>query len=436
MLPIPPFDPRNLALYPQGMGKIDVGAADAGSKLLLYNLSPANMQIDFLNGNISLLHAGEVRYWTLDGDTRQVEWKIISVLNITNPPISELNGELYRPDEKIEGQFPFSLLHQISVGNPGGLATTSSGTTIVNDGNAAGVSIIETTVSGQSASSVSLTNDALMRLAVIVAGTLIQVLKTNITDPVLQLGAAGKLVEVLGNLKVAGVLNAVLPGSSITSAVANATYAANVPASGIGAGAIPGGVTIPQSQVTGGSGVASQVPAAGVQAGTLNAAVLLGYNLPASQIAGDVASSTLAQSANALNGGGNLPGGRLGILVDGDRIDCGSSYFYLKIPTAIIAQIAGRQTFHVDANGIGIDSGSLYFRQGDALAFIRNGTTGSFVGTLVVTHNLSISGNYKVFLTGVGSGSTTFSVPTKTANSFTIYTYNTMAFDWMIFAQG
>lgn len=198
---IPSFNPGNTTTYPGGNGPINVGAANEGSKLLLYNESPFNLDIDFLNGSQSILHAWEARYWTLDGDTKQVEWSIDTALNVSGPPISLVMGELYDASEKLEGTYPLALIRQTNVGNQGGIATTSS-TGITNDGNNAGTSIIEATVSGQTQSSVSLTNDALLKLLVVIAGALVQVLKTNNADPVLQLGAASHITELLGTLQL------------------------------------------------------------------------------------------------------------------------------------------------------------------------------------------------------------------------------------------
>ena len=429
MLPLPTFNPLDTTKYPQGIGQMSVGAADSGSKILLYNESPVNLTLDFFNGNQSILHAWEARYWTLDGDTKQIEWYISASLNVTNPPISIIIGELYRPDEKVEGAYPMALIRQASVGNPGGLATTSSGTTIVNDGNAAGVSIIETTVSGQTSSSVTLTNDALMKLAVVVAGMLVQVLKTSTTDPLLQLGAVSHLVEILGNLTVDGnttltgtttltgavtatnpanaIVASSVPGGGVTGTVANATNAASVPASGIRNGALPTGVTIAGSQVT--SPVASATSAT---------------------------TATTANSANTVNDDVNLPGARLGTGAVGDMLDWTTTTAKINSVGSIESVINGVGKLHVDGNGIGLENGGKYYSSLTGMTAI----TGFLLGTITVnggttatiTHNLGTT-NYKVFCQCAASaGSTTHDVTSKNANTFTLYAYATNTFDWLL----
>lgn len=199
---LPSVHPSDTNLYPNGIGTFDVGAADAGSKILMYNESPQNIDLDFLNGSTDVLHAWEANWWLLDGDTKQIEWQIdADSLNVVTPPVSAVFMTLYGPQERIAGTYPMALVRQASIGNTvstvGGAANS-----IQNDANAGGTSIMEATVSGQAVSTVSLTNDGLMALAVIVAAAIVQILKTNTMDPLLQLGAANHIVEVLGQLQV------------------------------------------------------------------------------------------------------------------------------------------------------------------------------------------------------------------------------------------
>lgn len=225
------FDPSKATTKPY----IDVGAADTGSKVLLYNESPYNIDLDFFNGSASILHAWEARYWTLDGETKQVGWTIDSSLNVTNPPISLVMGEIYDPQEKLEGSYPMALIRQASVGNPGGIQTTTNTSVgIVNDNNPSGSQMIESTLSGQSASSVLMTNDGALTIKELIGGLLVQIVKTAASDPVVALGAASHLVEVLGNLQADGTL-AVTGASTFTGlatfnggATVNGTLTASV----------------------------------------------------------------------------------------------------------------------------------------------------------------------------------------------------------------
>lgn len=190
-------------------GTIAVGAADSGAKVLLYNLSLVNLKLDFEDGNTALLHAGEANYWTLENFTPEISWDQFSILNAAQPAISEVSIVVYDAGEQLDGTYPMSLIHQINVGNPSGVNTntvSSTANSITNDGSAVGATLIESTATGQTSSSIKLTNDGLLALNVIIAGALVQAIKTQNSGSLLQLGAAGKIVEIINNLLVDGAL--------------------------------------------------------------------------------------------------------------------------------------------------------------------------------------------------------------------------------------
>jgi hypothetical protein len=204
---LPNVHPTNTVLYPNGIGMFAVGAANEGSKILLYNASPLSFQLDFLNGQTDTLHPWEANPWTLDGDTKQIQWTIdTDSLNVSTPPITTIFLTLYGAQEKLTGTYPVSLPYQTSLG--GGQTSTnvtSTNNAIVNDGNTAGTSIIETTVVGK-ASTTILTNDGILNLMTLIAGTLQQLIKTQAVGNPLLLGLATTITEVLGNLLVDGTL--------------------------------------------------------------------------------------------------------------------------------------------------------------------------------------------------------------------------------------
>lgn len=215
------FDPSVAGTNPT----IEVGAADAGSKVLLYNLSPRNLDLDFYNGNNSVLHAWEARYWTLDGETREIGWSLDSIINVTNaPPISLVMGELYSPQEQVEGTFPISLMHQTSVGNPVSTNVTGA-STLVNTGNPSNTNVATVSSTAAAGNAFTLTNDGLMALLVTIAGALVQVFKTfepGANGTILQEGAATYVTEQLGNLLVDGTLTA--KGATTLAAAAVLTH--------------------------------------------------------------------------------------------------------------------------------------------------------------------------------------------------------------------
>lgn len=205
---IPSFDPSQPVVASNAY--INIGAADPGSKILLYNESPYNIDLDFMNGNTPILHAWEARYWTLDGDQAQIGWLVDSALNVTTPPISLVMGELYGANEKIEGSYPMALIRQASVGNEV-TTNTSNSQTLTNTGNPAGTNVVTMNSTSSVGSTFTLTNDGLLALAVTIAGalqTVLQSFEPASGGTILKEGAASYLTEQLGNLQVDGTLTA------------------------------------------------------------------------------------------------------------------------------------------------------------------------------------------------------------------------------------
>lgn len=154
---IPSFDPAA-----QKNGTISVGSANEGSKILLYNLSIVNIQISFENGSTALLHAGEANYWILDGTTPTLDWAQYSILNTYQAAISQVTGTVYNPHEEITGTYPMSLTYQLNIGNAIPVSTATN--SIINDGNAPATPIVEATPSGDSSSTVQLSNSGVFKL--------------------------------------------------------------------------------------------------------------------------------------------------------------------------------------------------------------------------------------------------------------------------------
>jgi hypothetical protein len=195
--------PSDLAKFPNGRGTISLPASNAGTKVVMYNETPLNIDLDFLNGASDVLHAWEANYWTLDGNVDEIDWNIdVDSLNVSNPPINAVFLTLYQPGETLRDKtYPMPLIRQL-----GGPAQLTSSNSLVNTGNPSGTSVVN--VNDPTGTTWTMTNDGLMTLATLVAGALVQILKTNATDPLLQLGAAAHLVEILGNLTVDGNLTA------------------------------------------------------------------------------------------------------------------------------------------------------------------------------------------------------------------------------------
>ena len=262
--------PSDTTKWPQGLGTFDIGAANEGSKILMYNETPLNLQLDFLNGSTDTLHAWEANFWPLDGDTKQVQWQIdADSLNVSTPPINAVFLTLYGSNEPIHGQYPMALVRQASVGNAGGIAT-SSVQTLSNENNPPTPILIIDIGNTSHTQLITIYNDGSFSYSVNISGTNHTLMQGSIAN-LLQLGMLGDLTQILGNLKVAGTFES----------VGTATH--------------DGAATV--------TGVLTATAAAG----------------------------SIVSQANVLNGGANLPAGRLGFAADGDILDGNSTVAtYLK----------------------------------------------------------------------------------------------------------
>src|SRR5438270_9585100 len=108
---LPNVHPSDITLWPNGRGTFQIGSAGVSPKILMYNETPLNIDIDFLNGNTDVLHAWEARWWVLDGEVGEIEWAIdADSLNVTTPPVDAVFLTLYESGEKVEGQYPMALV--------------------------------------------------------------------------------------------------------------------------------------------------------------------------------------------------------------------------------------------------------------------------------------------------------------------------------------
>lgn len=183
---LPNTYPGDKVKWPNSRGTISIGAADAGSKVLFYNETPVNLDLDFYNGDTDVLHAWEANFWYLDGETADITWAIdVDSLNVVNPPINAVFSTIYNPEERLNDKaYPMPLIRQIG----GQQAIVSSASTVVNDGNAL-LQVIEATLQGHGSSDVIINNDGSFTLKG--AGLL---------------AAVGILIHILGNLTVDGTL--------------------------------------------------------------------------------------------------------------------------------------------------------------------------------------------------------------------------------------
>jgi len=153
---LPNTYPGNIAKYPNGRGTFLIGSADEGSKVLFYNETPVNLDLDFYNGNTDVLHAWEANFWTLDGEVGDITWAIdVDSLNVVNPPINAVFATVLNPNETLRDKaYPMPLIRQIG----GQQAIVSSASQVINDGNAL-QQVVEATLQGHGSSDVIINND-------------------------------------------------------------------------------------------------------------------------------------------------------------------------------------------------------------------------------------------------------------------------------------
>jgi hypothetical protein len=142
-------------------GNIQVGSVDPGSKILLYNLSLTTIQLNFNNGSTDLLHAGEARFWTLDGNTPVIEWATYTTLPGT-PNSSIITGTLYGANEPLPGTYPVALTYQTY--SNGGTVTTNQ-QNLIQDGQALNTTFIEATHIASASSNVVIDNSGNLLLS-------------------------------------------------------------------------------------------------------------------------------------------------------------------------------------------------------------------------------------------------------------------------------
>src|SRR6266496_2484641 len=132
-------------------------------KMVVMNESNINLIFTFANGDTSQVPAWQSRLYCRHDSHGTIKWAQQTVLVAAGAPVSQVIVELYANDEPIIEGYPSPLVRQTNIGNAVN-TTGGTATSIQNDANAAGTSIVEATVTGDSGSAVSLTNDGILTL--------------------------------------------------------------------------------------------------------------------------------------------------------------------------------------------------------------------------------------------------------------------------------
>jgi hypothetical protein len=132
-------------------------------KIVAYNESNISLQFNFSDGSTAYVPAWTAVLYCVKMADPTITWKQLFTMSSSGSPLSIVIVEVYDAHEQVIGTFPAALVRQTNIGNSVN-TVGGSANNIQNDNNVAGTSIVESTVSGDGASAVSLTNDAILVL--------------------------------------------------------------------------------------------------------------------------------------------------------------------------------------------------------------------------------------------------------------------------------
>ncbi len=178
-----------------------VPQSSASGKMVVWNESNISIQLNFQNGDTTYVPAWTARMFCGNYGGSTVTWSQHSTLASSGPPLSQVVVETFASNESIPGTFPATLSRQSNIGNVvntvGGTATA-----VQNDGNIAPTTIVESTVSGDAGSSVTLTNSGVLTLGSAArSGTIKFFDNFGAAQNILTLdGANGTILQAAGHL--------------------------------------------------------------------------------------------------------------------------------------------------------------------------------------------------------------------------------------------
>ena len=402
----------------------------AGGKILIMNESAYGLDF-IIAGTPFRVPADSQRTINLTGQVNTpVTWSIANSTNASVAPVSDVIVECYACDEPINDNIQ-PLMRQTNIGNSS-LPVTSSAS-LIADGLAPGTLVIEATPQGAAGSQLKATNDG-------------------------DFTCGGGLFHISN----AGIVTAI-PAGAIPQTAIGAGY----PASSLGGGQVPAGVTVPAAQIGAGT-LPSNVTAtvansignfvfaldnglAQMHSGVNLRGIGLGYN-----DAGSVYHQVLAVDSTGKTSAVGAVGwsaGASGADTAGPRVDWDNTGRRVEYWAPQSGAAAGHEfvtwdgtTQHVPL-GIGVaasaapsyfaDNGDLYTRRitpayGGSLAGV-NHLSGSASAT--VNHGLGTTPDAAVVNANNGSNSTTFGSGTYTATTVFIYVFSAMAWVGVVYAH-
>ncbi len=203
--------------------QLDLGGPQLVGALVLYNQSPLELNVSYGGGITIPPFVGDAVYLNNSNYSGTITITPTAISSANNAPSSIITGYTFAPGEPIHGTFPVSLGQLVNVGN-GSLPVTSA-QAVINDGNAAGTTVVEATQVGQSSSSLFADNSGDFFVKPLSAGTLLEAIYVTAGN------ATNKASGVFGDVNN--------PGLWLFHGTAD-----QVPAAGVQVGTMVGGVAM------------------------------------------------------------------------------------------------------------------------------------------------------------------------------------------------
>jgi hypothetical protein len=94
-----------------------VPSSAANGRMVIYNESNISLTLTWQNGDTAYVPAWMAMLYPTPGGNVNVTWAQHTILNSSNPPLSEVIVEIYAQGEFVPGTFPLTLSRQSNVGN-------------------------------------------------------------------------------------------------------------------------------------------------------------------------------------------------------------------------------------------------------------------------------------------------------------------------------
>lgn len=195
------FDPSAAAA-----GTIPTTTINPNGIIYLFNESSIGLRLTLPGGYTGVLPPWYVRAFMVP-IAGAIGWQQLYTLSSSGSPLSEVHGEAYENAEITLAQLPQGpLMRQANIGNN---VAVSANQSIINDGAAAGSTVVEATEIGSPQHNVLIDNAGNFLLQQYIGGVITTLLQisaglANGTSNVL-LGDGNHQTEVLGSLKVDGL---------------------------------------------------------------------------------------------------------------------------------------------------------------------------------------------------------------------------------------